>query len=153
MSYIVVSLILFGIDQLTKVLFYGKSMSLVGDILWLEDVPLNTGAAWGSFAGMRWVFVALSIVVSGVIVFFLFSNKFSKSKFFKLTLSVLLGGILGNFFDRLYYAGVRDFIFLKFINFPVFNFADMFITAGTIMLAVYILFLHKKPEKTTKEKE
>lgn len=151
MTYVVIALIMFGIDQLSKILLYGKTMSLLGDVLWLQDVPLNTGAAWGSFAGQRWLFIGLAALVSSFIIYLIFSNKFSQSKFFKLTLAILLGGIIGNFFDRLYYAGVRDFIYLKFINFPVFNFADICITVGTIMFAVYILFLHKKPQKNTKE--
>ena len=76
----------------------------------------------------------------------LISKKYFKSKFFKLSIGFLLGGLLGNLFDRIIYSGVRDFIYLKFINFPVFNIADIAITVGTIMLIVYILFIYSKTD-------
>ena len=147
MWYLIICIVLFGVDQLTKVLLYGKEMSLIGDFLWLKRVPLNTGAAWGSFDGGRWVFIVLSVVIAGIIIYLLFSKKHFNSKFFKITLGVMLGGLLGNLFDRIVYAGVRDFLAFNFFDFPVFNVADIAITIATIMLMIYILFLHGKNEK------
>ena len=150
MGYIILGIIIFGIDQLTKVLLYGHNMSLIGDLLWLKTV-FNKGAALGSFSGGRWFFVIVSIIAGIVFIYLLLSNKNFKSKVFKVSIGFLLGGLLGNLFDRLFFAGVRDFIYLKFINFPVFNIADIAVTIGTIMLIVYIIFFHSKTEKT-KEK-
>ena len=145
MYFILFSIIIFGIDQLTKVLLYGKNMRLIGDFLWLKTV-FNEGAAWGSLSGAKWFFIIISAIAAVVFVYLLISKKYFKSKFFKLSIGFLLGGLLGNLFDRIIYSGVRDFIYLKFINFPVFNIADIAITVGTIMLIVYILFIYSKTD-------
>ncbi len=152
MSYLILGLVIFGFDQLSKVFLYGKEMSVLGDFLWLKRVGLNTGAAWGSFDGGRWIFVAVSFVVAGVIVYLMFSNRFFKSKFFKITLGVMLGGLLGNLFDRIVLGGVRDFLAFNFFDFPVFNVADIAITIATIMLVVYIIFFFGKDKANVKNK-
>jgi len=154
MSFILFAVIIFGMDQLTKILLYGQNMSLLGDLLWLKTV-FNEGAAWGVGNGGRWAFVVLSIVCAVGFIYLLISKKYFKSKFFKVSIGFLLGGLLGNLFDRIFFGGVRDFIYFKFINFPVFNVADIAVTIGTIMLIVYIIFLYSKTdgkEKLTKTK-
>ena len=154
MSYIILAIVIFGIDQLTKIFLYGFDKKLIGDLLWLKTV-FNEGAAWGSFSGGRWIFIAISSVCAVIFVYLLISKKYFQSKLFKVSIGFLLGGLLGNLFDRIFLAGVRDFIYLKFINFPVFNVADIAVTAGTVMLIVYILFFHAKNSKNvdeTKEK-
>ena len=154
MSFILFAVIIFGMDQLTKILLYGQNMSLLGDFLWLKTV-FNEGVAGGIFAGGRWAFVVLSIICAVGFIYLLISKKYFKSKFFKVSIGFLLGGLLGNLFDRIFLGGVRDFIYFKFINFPVFNVADIAVTIGTIMLIVYIIFLYSKTdgkEKLTKTK-
>ena len=143
MSYIILAIIIFGFDQLSKIFLYGFNQSLIGDFLWLKTV-FNEGAAWGSFAGGRWIFIVISVLCAGIFIYLLISKKRFNSKFFKVSIGFLLGGLLGNLFDRIVFAGVRDFIFFKFINFPVFNVADIAVTVGTIMLIIYILFLYPK---------
>ena len=150
-TFIISSVLAVLADQLTKLWLYGKSVSLIGDFLWVEST-FNTGAAFGSFAGARWLFIGLSIPVMALLVYLVISKKMGNSKFLGITIGFLLGGIVGNLIDRIFLAGVRDFIYFKFINFPIFNFADAFITIGTIMLIVYILFLHNKGEKVKSEK-
>lgn len=145
MAYIIFAIIIFGLDQLTKVLLYGQNMELIGDFLWLKTV-FNKGAAWGSFEGARWFFIVISIIAGILFIYFLISNKYFKSKFFKLSIGFLLGGLLGNLLDRIVFAGVRDFIYFKFINFPVFNVADIAVTIGTILLIIYIIFLYGKTD-------
>ena len=63
----------------------------------------------------------------------------------------MMGGIIGNLVDRIKFGYVRDFIYLKFIDFAVFNVADMCICVGTVLIAVYILFLHNKVKGKTQE--
>ena len=156
--YFVIAIALICIDQLTKFLFFGKSFSLIGDFLWIEGSSLNTGAAGGMFAGQMWLFITLAVVGIGCALFFLITKKYSNSIFFKVTLATLLAGIIGNLIDRIFYGGVRDFIYFKSINFYIFNFADIYLTIGAICLCVYILFLHKdaplkRQEKAKIEKE
>lgn len=68
---------------------------------------------------------------------------------FCVSLSVLLGGGIGNLIDRVIWGGVTDYIRLLFIRFPVFNFADICITVSVAVLSVLICFDHKvdKPEE------
>jgi len=150
MTYLIIGIVVFGFDLLTKSLLYGKEASILGDFLWLKKVGLNTGAAWGSFDGGRWIFVGVSVVAAAFILYLMFSNKYFQSKFFKVSLGILLGGLLGNLFDRLVLGGVRDFLAFNFFDFPVFNVADVAITVSTIMLIVYIIFLHDTSKTKTK---
>ena len=67
------------------------------------------------------------------------SNGFNFGNFFKISVGVLRGGTIGNLIDRIAFAGGRDFIYFKSINFAIFNVADIAITIGTFMICVYLL--------------
>lgn len=66
----------------------------------------------------------------------------------KLCFSLILGGAIGNFFDRIYYGSVPDFIDIHYNQFHwfIFNFADIFISIGIILLIIFMLFNNKKNE-------
>ena len=64
-----------------------------------------------------------------------------------------MGGTIANAIDRLVFSGVRDFIYLKFINFAIFNVADMAITIGAILLCVSIVVSMFKKEDAKKEEK
>lgn len=136
--YFLIAILSILIDQLTKLWLYGKSFSLISDFLWIES-SFNQGAAGGIFSGARWFFIVVAILSSIVIVYLICSKRWKLSKVSKIALSLILGGAIGNLIDRILYAGVRDFIYLKFINFPIFNFADTFITIGGIMLVISMI--------------
>ena len=137
------------VDQLTKLWLYGKSLSLIGDFLWIQTA-FNEGAAFGSLNGARWFFIVLAVPVIALLIYFLISKKIGNSKLLATSIGLIIGGTIGNVIDRLFLAGVRDFIYFKSINFAIFNFADVFICVGTALLIVYILFVWK-PKSTTKE--
>lgn len=128
------------IDQVTKLVLYGKSCSLIGDFLWLESPGLNTGASFGIFEGKAIYLILFTIPVVALIVYLIISKKVSKSLFFKISLGIVLGGIIGNLVDRIALGGVRDFIYLKSIDFAIFNFADIFINIGAFMLVGYFIY-------------
>ena len=143
------------IDQLTKWLLYGKSCSLIGDFLWLEP-GFNTGASFSIFSNATTFLIIFSIPVFAIMNYFMISNKVSKSKFFKISIGIVLGGTIGNFIDRIAFGGVRDFIYLKSINFAIFNFADIFINIGVYMLIGYIIYaavIEYKKVKAQSEKD
>ena len=151
----VISLILSAIivlfDQLTKFLIYGTaSRSIIGNFLWFTSTP-NTGVAFGLFSGNSWIFIITSLIASGFLIWLVLSKKFFVSKFEKFTLATILGGTISNVIDRIIFGYVRDFIYLKFINFAIFNIADMAITIGAILLCVGIVIssfkTHSKEEK------
>lgn len=146
----VLAAVLVLVDQLTKLWLYGKSCSLIGDFLWLESPELNTGASFGIFSGKTIFLVLFSIPVIALICYMICSNKLTKSKFFKASLGIILGGTIGNLIDRIFLGGVRDFIYLKSINFAIFNFADIFINIGIYMIIGYLLYYYIKELKAKK---
>lgn len=145
----IISIVIIIIDQVTKFCLYGMSCSLIGDFLWLEST-LNTGASFGMLKNGTVFFIIFSIPMTALMIWLIVSKKYDYGKFFKITLGVLLGGTIGNLIDRIFFAGVRDFIYFKSINFAIFNVADIAITVATIMLVVF-LFLEMFKKKGEKE--
>ncbi len=82
------------------------------------------------------IFTVLFLCVFGIID--AYTTTFNGFYFAGFTL--IVGGALGNFIDRIFLGYVRDFIKLEFMEFPVFNFADMFLTVGVIFYVIYLVF-------------
>lgn len=111
----------------------------------------NEGALWGVGQGLTWLFAALSVVAGIVIVYCLLRTAAGRSNWLTVALCLVLGGTLGNLYDRLGlydyknpetgrpYRAVRDFLLFHFGDWPwpVFNFADVFLVTGTGMLVAY----------------
>jgi len=145
------SLIVFLIDQLTKILIYGTpSRSIIGNLLWFEST-LNTGVAFSMFKDSSNVFIFTSAIAVFIIGFFIINNRVVKDKKQKICLGFILGGTFSNLVDRIIFGGVRDFIYLKFINFAIFNIADMAISFGAGFLCFFILFSELIDYKKNKE--
>lgn len=106
----------------------------------------NIGAAFSIFEGQRVMLAAIALVISTVIVYMLYRNNRSQ-KLENLSLSMILGGALGNLFDRLYHGFVVDFLDVNFGNwhYPTFNIADCAICVG---IGLFIISSYKKPKKT-----
>lgn len=105
----------------------------------------NNGAAWNILTGQMWLFYIISIIAIGVCLYFLFNKKY-KNVLFDVGLALILGGIIGNFIDRLHLKYVIDMIQLDFINFNIFNIADTAITIGVIMVFIYLIFFADKDD-------
>lgn len=105
----------------------------------------NIGAAFSIFEGQRWILAAIAFIVSTVIVYMLYRNK-NKQKLENFSLALILGGALGNLFDRLYHGFVVDFLDVNFgdWHYPTFNIADCAICLG---IGVFILSNYVKPKK------
>lgn len=141
---LICAFLIVGIDQLTKFLVYGTaSRSIIGNLLWFEST-LNTGVAFSWFEGNSWVFFVIAIVASVFFVYLICSKKWLNGKFEKIAIGLILGGTISNAIDRLIFKGVRDFIYLKFMNFAIFNLADFAITIGAILFCISLLFLRNK---------
>ena len=150
--YFGVALAVIGIDQLTKFLVYGTiARSIIGNVLWFES-SLNTGVAFSMFEGKSYIFIITAFIASAVLVWLIISKKFLPTKFEKISMALVLGGALSNAIDRIIFKGVRDFIYLKFINFAIFNVADMAINIGAILLILAIILpMIKKKDKEEKD--
>lgn len=137
------------VDQLTKMFLMSDSFTYIPNFLY--NVPtMNDGAAFSILSGARVFFIIFTALVLCLVLVLIFTNKFSNSKFFKCTLGVMAGGIIGNFIDRYFIGSVRDFWYLEPFGF-ICNFADVAICVGTIMLCYYIIFMHKYKSSKSKE--
>ena len=117
----------------------------------------NPGAAWGMFSDNRWIFLVISSVA--IIALPIFLYKFRRApKIFGISLSLIIGGAAGNMIDRLFAPNgyVTDFIEFAFMDFPIFNVADICVCIGAFMLFIYLAFFDKvvfpPDEKKKKEK-
>jgi signal peptidase II len=148
---IITSLLLVLLDQLTKFIIV-KTMS-IGETIPLIDGVLhitshrNFGAAWGILEGQIEFFVLITIASLGVFGYFAKDVDFKNKFLYSASISMLIGGTIGNFIDRIGGEGVVDFIDFRIINFPIFNVADICLTCGCALLAFYLLFLESKEEK------
>ena len=144
-KYFRLTLILFLIDRLTKELIsrtfeYAQSIPVLKDVLHLTYIT-NTAIAFGMGQGKNIVFIILSLVIIGILVFFFLKTK---NMVELASLSLILAGALGNMFDRVFYGEVIDFIDLRI--WPVFNLADSFVTIGGVVL-FYQEFIKRKKTK------
>lgn len=139
-----------ALDQLTKYLAktYLKpvgSVPLIQNVFHFTYVE-NRGAAFGILQNQRWLFIVLTVVISAVIVYYLFTRR-QESIVLTIALSMILGGAIGNLIDRLRLGYVVDMLHFVLIDYPVFNVADSFVVIGTILLAYYILFTADSRER------
>ena len=151
---LIVGAVLVIIDQIIKYFVSVHlqpvgSVSVINNLFSLTYVE-NKGVAFGMFSDMRWVFVALTSVLLAIIIFYMFKKR-PKGKFFYICAALIIGGGIGNLIDRIFYGYVIDYLSLSFFS-PVCNFADYCITAGTIMLVIYLLFFSDVLDSSKKAK-
>ena len=153
---LIVAVLLVVVDQVSKWLIVanlgeGSSVTVIPGLLDFTYSE-NDGMAFGLGSDtFRWVFIIVTIIVSGILIYLMFKPDFNNKLYFASVACIVSGGI-GNLIDRLINGYVVDFLALSFFP-PICNFADYCITAGTVMLVIYILFFFdKKKENENKEK-
>lgn len=123
--------ILVVLDQFTKLLIHIKQPSLDLKLLAITFVR-NTGSVWGLFQDVNMIFIWISIIAIGLLLYF--GDRFpEKGRYFYWT---LIAGITGNLIDRIFRGFVVDFINFKF--WPVFNIADACIVISIIALIYFV---------------
>lgn len=150
LAFIIVISCIF-IDQITKLLVLsnlrGNSPVILIDNLLSFVYVENRGAAFGILQNKQWLFVLVTILSVCILLYVLIFYYKNLSLWLLFSLSLILGGTIGNFIDRIRLGFVVDFISVKILNrynFAVFNLADSFIVIGAIMLVFYIIFLEPK---------
>ena len=133
--FIFISLIIFLSDQFTKYIINLNHKSLVNRdlILFSIDYVKNFGAAFNLFSGSR-IFLSIVSLIITIVLLYIILSKNNTSSIDLLSYSFILGGTIGNGFDRISKGYVIDFINLNFINFPIFNIADISINIGFILI-------------------
>ena len=137
-----------ALDQFTKYL-------TVANIALYQDVPFipgllqltyvqNTGAAFSSFEGQQWLFALIFAVFTGMIVYEYFKKTMGFTAFERWCIAAIYGGGLGNMIDRVRLGYVVDMIETTFMEFPVFNVADCFITCGCFLLLGHLVLCNKE---------
>lgn len=148
LSFVLVVVVWFMFDLITKGVFnaYEPGQVIAGPFLGIFQFMLvhNTGAAWGVFGDMTLVLGIFSILVCAAVVAYLFF--YAPESSFPLVLggALVVAGGLGNALDRLTLGYVIDFIEPVFINFPVFNVADIGVTCGVVIFIVGLYLEHRR---------
>ena len=142
--FVSLSIFIVLIDQFTKYLmFYNKKLFINKDFLLFKlDFVKNYGAAFNIFSGNR-IFLSCISIIFSILLTYLILRKNSLNSIDLYSYSFILGGTIGNGMDRILRGFVIDFINLNFINFPVFNIADISINIGFIFL-LYNIFKNKR---------
>ena len=146
----VLIVLVLALDLVTKYVFDGMYAEGTGVSLGIFNLIIvhNHGAAWGIFSGNQVGLVILSLIFLVIFIWFYVKDK-KKSWLLTVTFAFLCAGCIGNLYDRLVFGYVRDFIqFAFWQSFPVFNFADVFLTVGVVMFVIYLLIYSFKKEKT-----
>ena len=133
-----ISAIFFLIDLLTKVFvksFDNYPITII-DGFFDIDMVMNDGAAFCSFRGYQFILIIIAIFVLFYIVKSIIPDV--KTRLGLVSVSLLIGGIVGNLFDRIFYGKVVDFLSFNIFGymFPVFNFADVFICCGIVLYLI-----------------
>ena len=139
--------IIVAADQITKYLVLTgidlhATVKAIPGLFHLTYVQ-NTGAAFSSFEGMQWLFLLVFILFTVAIVWEFRKNRMGFTAFERWCIAAVYAGGLGNMIDRLRLGYVVDMIAVDFMEFPVFNVADCFITCGCIALMVHLIFFNK----------
>ena len=136
---LIIIILLVIIDQASKMVvnnYFADSQTIIKNIISIEKVE-NEGFAFG-FNKENIQNIILSIFVILVIIKFLIKHEKHVNKLVIICMSMIIAGGIGNLIDRIFRGAVFDFIKLG-INFPVFNFADIFIFIGWIIYIIYLL--------------
>ena len=151
MTWIAIIISVLVLDRITKYLVvknipFDTTVPVIDRFFYLTYWR-NKGAAWGILQNGRYFFIVLTIVVLIMLFFVLYR---SKDIMLKISISLIIGGAIGNLIDRLSPGSVVDFLSFYFgsYHFPVFNVSDSFVVIGTIILAIYLLFVHKERGQT-----
>ena len=158
MSFFLYSLFVLAIvaaDQITKYLVVAN-IPLYGDVSFLPGVlgltyVQNTGAAFSAFQGMQWLFAVIFLLFTAAVLWEYFKKPMGFTRFERWCIAAIYGGGLGNMIDRVRQGYVVDMQETEFMEFPVFNLADCFITCGCIALIAHLFFWNKSFWKDEKK--
>lgn len=144
-----------ALDQVTKYLVVAnidpyEQVSFLPGIVGLTHVH-NYGAAWSALQGMRWLFLGAFVVLTVLLLLEYFKKPLPFTTLERWLIAAIYGGGLGNMIDRVRLGYVEDMIQTQFMDFPVFNVADCFITCGCILLVVHLFFFNKNFWKDRKK--
>ena len=139
--YLILMITIFFLDRYTKLNIienFSDNTYYINDFVNF-DLIWNTGIGFGFLSSTSNLIYNSVTILIGTIIIFLFYLFFFTNNLEKTIFSIIIGGALGNFYDRIFFKAVPDFIDLHYNNFHwfTFNIADIFISVGIITLFVY----------------
>ncbi len=147
MNLIVIAsiVVLILIDQLTKIwaanaLGFEKVIKVWDGVFHLQYLE-NDGAAWGMLSGRQaFLIIFTSIIIIGMFYYMTKLPRTREGLWTKVALVMIISGAIGNLIDRIVFNYVRDFLYFKLINFPIFNVADILVVVGVgvLVLAMFL---------------
>jgi len=154
--YYLIALFVILLDQVTKwvIVRYmelGDSIEIISGFLYITS-HRNRGAAWGILQGQMWFFYIVTVIVVVMLVLYIQRLK-PHQRLFGIALSLMLGGAIGNFIDRIFRKEVVDFIdtYIFSYNFPIFNIADSALVIGVGFIFILTIFEGKLEKENTDE--
>lgn len=148
---IVLFMLLFGIDQWTK---YAASMYLqgkearkvLGDLLVLQYLK-NYGAAFGILQNRQiFLIILTAMILVALLYVFIRTPDTARYRLIRIFSISLGAGAVGNMYDRFVHRYVIDFLYVKVIDFPIFNVADCYVVVSSVVLALLIGFFYQESE-------
>lgn len=158
--FFLIALIAFLIDQATKYwiatsLTINEQIPVIGNFFLITS-HRNRGAAFGILQDQRWFFIVVTTVVLIGIVWYMLKIRKSGNRLLQTALALVLGGAVGNFFDRALTGEVVDFLQFNFgsYTFPIFNVADSCIVVGVALIILdSILEIRREKQQTAEIKQ
>ena len=140
---VIISLIALALDQITKIiagifLKLNISVKVINKFFYLT-LCQNEGAAWGLFKNSKFIIIIGTIIAIFLIYHFIYIFKENKRN--NIAFGLLVGGLLGNLVDRIFFGYVRDFLdfYIFKYDYPIFNVADICIVIGIFLLMIAII--------------
>lgn len=139
-------------DQLTKIwavshLEAGGDIAIWENVFHLQYIS-NYGAAWGIFSGKQFLLIGFTaIIIVGMMIYMFKMPKENQSHWMKVAFMLIMSGAIGNLIDRIHLGYVRDFLYFKLIDFPIFNVADILVVTGVGLLLLLILISDSENKK------
>ena len=159
MLEILITLAVVVVDQLTKlwaagalVTQHGGSLTIIEGFLGFRYTR-NRGAAFGIFQDGTWFFIIVTVIAVIAICYLLIKKRKSLDIWARLGLALVLAGAVGNLIDRVLLGYVRDMIETLFMEFPVFNVADMAVCVGAAALILAVILEERRLSKEKKQQE
>lgn len=151
--YYFIILVVFLLDQVSK--YYIQvtpalhgSIEIIPKFLYITYCK-NTGIAWSMLSGKRLFLIVVGLIEIGVLIYFFIEKMKTKDKWYCFSLALMIGGAVGNLYDRSVLGYVRDFIdtYPFGYNFPVFNIADAALCIGVGIILILMLLEERNEKK------
>ena len=148
--------LIYAADQVTKALVvanlaYGERVPIIGETVQLWHLR-NTGAAFSILPGAVWLFIPITIIALGMVIYF--HRQFRhRGAWIHVILGAILAGSLGNLTDRVRWGYVVDFVSVGIgdLRWPAFNVADPAVVGGIILLVIYLTFFAEEGARSRDE--